>query len=188
MHPPKHPPGRLPLTLPKTPPKSPELPASDRPVTLAAIAGAHGVSGEVRLKLFAESLDSLRRHVCFGSERGPLTLRALRAGSSGPIARFAEVSDRTAAEALRGTLLTVPRASLPRLGEGEFYWHDLIGLAVVSPAGAPLGTIVDVVNHGASDIIEVERTDGRRVLVPLIEAAVPVLADPLVIAPEWLAP
>ncbi len=168
------------------PPRTAELRPADRPVALAAIAGAHGIHGEVRLRLFAESLASLRRHRHFDAGGRSLTLEIVRDGPNGPIARFAEVADRTAAEMLRGTLLTVPRASLPPLPEGEIYWHDLIGLAVVSPAGVPLGTVVDVANHGASDILEVERRDGRRVLVPLIEAAVPLLADPLVIAPEWL--
>lgn len=157
-------------------------------MTLAVIAGAHGVSGEVRLRLFAESLDSLTRHRQFDAAGRPLTLKGVRAGPNGPIARFAEVGDRTEAERLRGVPLTVPRASLPPLEDGEIYWHDLIGLSVVSPTGEPLGRVTDVMNHGASDILEVERSDGRRVLVPLIEAAVPHLADPLVIAPEWLAP
>jgi 16S rRNA processing protein RimM len=150
------------------------------------IAGAHGVSGDVRLKLFADSLESLRRHGRFGAGGRLLTLKALREGPNGPIARFAEIEDRTGAERLRGVALTVPRASLPPLPEGEVYWHDLIGLVVVSPDGLEVGRVVEVANHGASDILEIERVDGRRVLVPLIEAAVPKLADPLVIAPEWL--
>ncbi|MFN7175801.1 MAG: ribosome maturation factor RimM, partial [Thermaurantiacus sp.] len=156
------------MTPPTPAPPRPELPPSERPVTLAAIAGAHGVSGEVRLKLFAESIESLRRHERFDAGGRTLTLQTLREGPNGPIARFAEIGDRTAAELLRGVALTVPRASLPPLFEGEIYWHDLIGLAVVSPEGAPLGRVMDVTNHGASDILEVERTDGRRVLVPLI--------------------
>jgi 16S rRNA processing protein RimM len=179
---------RRPPTPPKTRPPTPEAPPAERPVTLAAIAGAHGIAGEVRLKLFTDSLDSLRRHDRFDAGGQLLSLRSVRDGPHGAIARFAEVTDRTAAERLRGLLLTVPRASLPPLPEDEIYWHDLIGLAVVSPEGAPLGRVTDVMNHGASDILEVERTDGRRVLVPLIEAAVPAIADPLVIAPEWVDP
>src|ERR1700741_5513631 len=97
-------------------------------VTLAAVAGAHGVGGEVRLKLFAEGLDSLKRQkILYAGER-PLTLKALKPGSAGAIARFAEIADRSAAEALRGTLLTVPPAALPPLGDGEYYHADLIGL------------------------------------------------------------
>jgi 16S rRNA processing protein RimM len=153
---------------------------------MAAVVGAHGIGGEVRLKLFAASVDSLNAHASFQAGGRTLTLNALRAGPQGAVARFAEVTDRTAAEALRGTLLSVPRESLPPAGPGAYYWHDLIGLAVVSPEGAALGMVVGVENFGASDLLEVERPDGARVLVPLIPAAVPELSDPVVIDPVWL--
>ncbi len=144
-----------------------------RPVVMAAVAGAHGVGGDVRLKLFCESIESFRAHGRFDAGGVPLTLMAVRPGPQGAIARFAEVADRTAAERLRGTLLTVSRASLPPLPPGEYYWHDLIGRPVVDEAGEAAGAVVGIENYGASDILEIERPDGRRVLVPLVPAAVP---------------
>jgi 16S rRNA processing protein RimM len=153
---------------------------------MAAVAGAHGISGEVRLKLFTASPDNLKPHGRFEAGGRTLTLKSVRPGPQGAVARFAEVGDRTAAEALRGTLLTVPRGSLPALPEGEYYWHDLVGLKVVSADGAPLGEVVAVENFGASDLLEIARADGARVLVPLIPVAVPVVADPLVIDAGWL--
>ena len=92
--------------------------ATDRPVTLAAIAGAHGVAGEVRLKLFGEGVESLKRFRAFNvsGNDSALTMTKLRDDAKGgAIARFAEVTDRNGAEALRGTLLTVPRSALPPL-------------------------------------------------------------------------
>lgn len=157
-----------------------------RPVVMAAVAGAHGVSGEVRLKLFTASAEGLKAHRTFDAGGRTLTLKSLRPGPHGAVARFAEVGDRTAAEALRGTLLSVPRESLPPLPAGEYYWHDLVGLKVVSTAGEALGEVVAVENFGASDLIEVALAGGRRVLVPLIPAAVPTVADPLVIDAGWL--
>lgn len=146
--------------------------ASDKPVTLAAIAGAHGVTGEVRLKLFGEGVESLKRFRAFNDSA--LTLSKLRDdGKGGAIARFAEVTDRTAAEALRGTLLTVPRSALPPLGEGEYYHADLIGLAAVSTAGADLGEVIAVENFGAGDVIEIKRANGKRFMVPMRVEAVP---------------
>ena len=146
--------------------------ASDKPVTLAAIAGAHGVTGEVRLKLFGEGVESLKRFRAFNDSA--LTLSKLRDdGKGGAIARFAEVTDRTAAEALRGTLLTVPRSALPPLGEGEYYHADLIGLAAVSTAGADLGEVIAVENFGAGDVIEIKRPTGKRFMVPMRVEAVP---------------
>lgn len=146
--------------------------ASDKPVTLAAIAGAHGVTGEVRLKLFGEGVESLKRFRAFNDSA--LTLSKLRDdGKGGAIARFAEVTDRNAAEALRGTLLTVPRSALPPLGEGEYYHADLIGLAAVSTDGADLGEVIAVENFGAGDVIEIKRPTGKRFMVPMRVEAVP---------------
>ena len=139
---------------------------ADRLVTLAAIIGAHGIGGEVRLKLFAEGIESLRRHeaVQVGDRR--LALTSVKPGGGGAIARFAEITNRTAAEALRGRLLTVPRSALPALEEGEYYHADLLGLPCESAAGEPLGTVVAVDNFGAGDIVEIEKPDGKRTMVP----------------------
>jgi len=157
----------------------------DRPVTLAAVTGAHGVTGEVRLKLFGEGVESLRRFRAFNDSS--LTLSKLRDDDKGgAIARFAEVTDRASAEKLRGTTLTVPRSALPPLGEGEYYHADLIGLAAVSTAGEALGTCVAIENFGAGDVIEIERTDGKRFMVPMRAEAVPEWNDErLVISAGW---
>lgn len=144
----------------------------DRPVTLAAIAGAHGVGGEVKLKLFTDDLSAFRSF-----NGGTLTIKSLR----GNIARFAEVADRTAAEKLRGTALTVPRSELPALEDGEYYHHDLIGLAAVSSEGAPLGSVVAVENFGAGDVLEIERPDRKRFMVPMRPEAVPEWGERVVI-------
>ena len=160
--------------------------AQDKPVTLAAVTGAHGVTGEVRLKLFGEGLEAFSAHRRFND--GALTLSKLRDdGKGGAIARFAEIADRTAAEALRGTVLTVPRSALPPLAEGEYYHADLVGLAVVSDAGEPLGTVVAVENFGAGDVLEIERPNGKRFMVPMREDAVPEWdGERLVIAAEFV--
>jgi 16S rRNA processing protein RimM len=150
---------------------------SDRSVTLAAVVGAHGVTGEVRLKLFGEGVVALKRYRAFNDSA--LTVEKLKDdGKGGAIARFAEITDRTTAERLRGTALTVPRASLPPLGEGEYYYADLIGLPAVSTTGEALGVCIAVENFGAGDVLEIERPgeDGKkpaRFMVPMRESAVP---------------
>ncbi|HEV2747563.1 MAG TPA: ribosome maturation factor RimM [Allosphingosinicella sp.] len=155
-------------------------------VTLAAIVGAHGVGGEVRLKLFAESAESLRRHSAVQVGERRLTLTAVKAGGAAPVARFAEISDRSAAEALRGSLVTVPRSALPPLGEGEYYHADLIGLRCVDPAGEELGAVASVENFGAGDILEVERPDGKRWLVPFRAGVADLDGDRVVVDPLFL--
>jgi 16S rRNA processing protein RimM len=147
--------------------------SDNRSVTLAVVIGAHGVTGEVRLKVFAEDLSVHRQF-----NGGALTLKSVRGGSNGTIARFAEVADRNAAEALRGTELSVPRSALPPLGEGEYYHVDLLGLPVVSDEGEALGKVVAIDDFGAGDVIEIERPADdsgktKRFMVPMNPAAVP---------------
>lgn len=165
--------------------------ATDRPVTLAAVSGAHGVTGEVRLKLFGEGVAALKRYHAFND--GALTVAKLKDdGKGGAIARFAEVTDRNAAEALRGTALTVPRSAMPALAEGEYYHADLLGLPVVSTEGEPIGACVGIENFGAGDVIEIERPAGedgkpRRFMVPMNATAVPEwTAEQLTIAASFV--
>ena len=122
-------------------------------VALAAIAGAHGVRGEVRLKLFTDSVESLAQHKAVFVGGQPMTLEKAAGTAKSPTARLAGVSSREAAEALRGQLLEVERAELPPLEEGEYYHADLIGLAVLDGEGTSLGTVVAVENFGAGDLL-----------------------------------
>lgn len=154
---------------------------TDTPVTsslieLAAVTGAHGVTGEVRLKLLGDGLDALKTHKSFNN--GALTLSKIRSDNKGgAIARFKGVDGRNAAEKLRGTVLAVAREALPALGEGEYYHADLIGLAVVTETGEPVGKSIAVQNFGATDIIEIEKSPlpekgMKTFMVPMTEAAV----------------
>lgn len=152
----------------------------DRPVTLAAITGAHGVAGEVRLKLFGEGVAALKRYRAFndsGDGSGLTVVKIKDDGKGGAIARFAEVPDRTAAEKLRGTALTVRRSELPPLPEGEYYHADLIGLPAVSTEGEMLGECIAVENFGAGDVIEIRKVDGKKFMVPMKTEAVPEWTD-----------
>ncbi|MGB7374884.1 ribosome maturation factor RimM [Pontixanthobacter sp.] len=150
--------------------------AADNTIVLAAISGAVGVTGEVRLKLFGEGIAALRQHKFFNG--GALRLKTIRPDSKGgAVARFEDITDRNAAEALRSTVLTIPRETLPELGEGEYYHADLLGLPAISDTGTPLGTICAVENFGAQDVIEIERPSvdgkpGKKFMIPMNRAAV----------------
>ena len=160
---------------------------SERQVNLAAVAGAHGIRGEVRLKLFSESLESLKHHQrLFAGER-PLTLAAIRPGNDGAVAKFDGIDDRNAAEALRGLLLSVPRSELPPLEAGEYYHADLIGLPCEDKEGAPIGTVVAVENFGAGDLLEIERQNGKRALIPFRDGIADLEGDRIVADPVFLA-
>ena len=158
-----------------------------KPVTLAAVAGAHGIGGEVRLKLFAQSVDSLKRHASVEIDGVAFAMSAVRPVAQGAIARLNGVATREAAEAMRGKLLTVDRSALPPLGEGEYYHADVIGLPCVSPDGETLGRVVTVENFGAGDLIEIERPDGARVLVPFRAPAAELGNELVVVDPAYLS-
>lgn len=152
-------------------------------IVLAAVAGAHGVRGEVRLKLFGEGVDALRGRTVEAGGR-PLRVLAIRAPG---VARFEGVDTREAAEALRGTELSVDRADLPPLAQGEYYHADLLGLACVGPDGAGLGHVVAVENYGAGDLLEIERRDGTRSLVPYREGVADLDGAMIRVDPAFLA-
>ena len=156
-------------------------------IALAAVAGAHGVKGELRLKLFTDSVENLARHnrvVIGGVER---KLEVVRPGSTGAIARIAGIADRAAAEALRGSLVEVERSALPPLEEGEYYHADLIGLPCVDAGGGELGRVVAVENYGAGDLLEVKRPDGKSSLIPFKPGIADLEDGKIVLDPEFLA-
>jgi 16S rRNA processing protein RimM len=158
--------GSVPSGQPHPKP-SPEGEGLDKRVTLAAITGAHGLKGEVRLKLFTDDAEALKRYGSFDADGRTLTLAFVRQAGAGAIARFKEVPDRTAAEALRGKTLTVSREALPPLEEGEYYHADLIGLPVVTAEGDSVGTVLTVENFGAGDVLDIERPDGKTFMAPM---------------------
>lgn len=159
----------------------------DRRVALAAIAGAHGTRGELRLKLFAASAESLTRHDRLWI--GDASRRLLAVGGTGKTVtvRFEGIDDRSAAEALRGSLVEVERSALPPLGEGEYYHADLIGLSCADREGRPLGQVVAVENFGASDLLEVELPSGKRSLIPFRVGIAERDGDRIVLDPDFLA-
>src|SRR5215218_8563107 len=159
---------------------------SERRIALAAVAGAHGIKGEVRLKLFSATVESLSRHKKLyvgGAER---RLVAVRDGKM-PVARFEGVADRSAAEALRGSLVEVDRDALPPLDDGEYYHVDLIGLPAFDQHGEPVGSVVAVENYGAGDLLEIERADGKRSLIPLKPGIADLEDGRMILDPEFLA-
>jgi 16S rRNA processing protein RimM len=159
---------------------------SERRIALAAVAGAHGVKGELRLKLFSDSVESLSRHEKLfvgGVER---RLLFIRDGGKTAVARFEGTGDRSAAESLRGSLIEIDRSALPALEDGEYYHADLIGLPAVDRDGNAIGEITAVENYGAGDLLEVGH-GGKRSLIPFRDGIVDLEADRVVIDPEFLA-
>jgi 16S rRNA processing protein RimM len=145
-------------------------------VLVAQVGAAHGLRGEVRLWSFTEDPMAVK-DFCLESEDGTQTfaIESLRLAKDFLVARFAGVSDRSAAEALRNLKLYVPRARLPQTQPEEFYHADLIGLAAVATDGSALGTVVAIHNFGAGDLIEIKPERGATVMVPFTDAVVPTI-------------
>lgn len=147
---------------------------------LGAIAGAHGVRGLVRVKTFTAEPDAIAAYGPLEDERGErrFSLEPVGAAKGVLIARIAGITDRDAAEKLKGVRLYLRRAALPEPGEEEYYHADLLGLVAVLKSGAELGRVRAVNDFGAGDSLEVERPDGKVVVVPFTRAVVPVVDIP----------
>lgn len=101
----------------------------------------------------------------------PRKLRGCRMHGKGLVATIEGVDDRNAAEAIEGWYIGAPREALPKPGADEYYWGDLVGLAVSNEAGEPLGTVSGLISTGAHDVLQVQEGDNER-LIPFVAAYV----------------
>ncbi|OJX70286.1 MAG: 16S rRNA processing protein RimM [Magnetospirillum sp. 64-120] len=146
-------------------------------VCIGAIVGAHGIRGAVRVKSFtADPLDV----AAYGPAEDEAGKRRFKLKVMGEVkdhvlASIEGVTDRNAAEALKGTGLYVSRDLLPPTEEDEFLYSDLVGLKAVGTDGSVIGTVKGVANFGAGDLLDVARPGQGSLLVPFTKAAVPVV-------------
>jgi 16S rRNA processing protein RimM len=143
-------------------------------VCVAAVAGAHGLRGVLKLRCFTERPEDVTAYgPVFDRNGRRFELEVIAPAPGGVLARAQGIEDRTAAEAFRGTELFVPRAALPELAPEEFYYSDLEGMEVLLPDGSRLGVVHGVANFGAGDLIEVVADDGRQISLPFTRDVVP---------------
>ena len=162
-------------------------PEAGKRVALAAVAGAHGVKGEVRLKLFTDSIEGLASHDKVYVAGREIALKSVKDGGKTAIAQFEGVSDRSGAESLRGALVEVDRSALPPLEEGEYYHADLIGLTCFSESDETIGSVVGVENFGAGDLLDIELVGGKRALIPFRDPISRMEEARIILDPEFLA-
>ena len=141
------------------------------------VTGALGLKGEVKVKTFTEEPAGLARYGTLHAEDGrSFEIAALRSAKSGEaVIAFKGIGNRTAAEALKGVQLFVPRAALPEAAADEFYHTDLIGLAAYDSGGGLVGKVAAIHNFGAGDVIELVRADGDTVHLVFTKNTVPVI-------------
>ncbi len=148
-----------------------------RPIQMAVIGAAHGLKGELRVKAFTGDPLALADYGPLYDEKGNhYDVVDIRPSKNVIVVRFRQVSDRTAAEALAGTVLYVDRSVLPDdLEEDQFYHADLIDLPVQDEEGQVVGHVSAFHDFGGGDIMEVALGSGKTVLVPFSREAVPVV-------------
>lgn len=144
-------------------------------VLVAKFGAPHGVRGEVRVKSYTQDPTAILDYSPLQSRDGRLyTVTSVRPAGEVLVARIAELTDRTAAEAVTNMQLFVPRERIPPADdEDEFLHADLIGLKVETLTGEPVGTVTAVYDFGAGDVIDVARKGQRAVMIPFTKAVVP---------------
>ncbi len=162
---------------------TPDVPTNDRPLAsdapperlmIGIIGAPHGVNGAMRLRIisdFPERLATLS-HVYIGNDPQRRRLRSLRGASPTAVLEINGISSRNEAAMLRGMPLYMDIRDAKPLDEGEYYWHQLIDLTVVSPEGATLGILTSILQTGANDVYVVTQPDGTELLLPAIKAIV----------------
>jgi 16S rRNA processing protein RimM len=146
-------------------------------VLLATVIGAQGLQGAVKAKIFTTTPEALTRYGALHDKDGKrFEITAFRPGKPGEaVMSFQGVGSREAAEGLKGTQLFIARDALPAPDAEEFYHADLIGLEARDTQGRVLGKVAAIHNYGASDVIEIIRTDGDNVLLAFTRETVPTI-------------
>ena len=145
----------------------------DAKVCVGAVIGAKGVRGEMKIKSFTAAPRDIGAYgpVTTGDGRS-FHVKVAESRQDTVTARLEGVNDRNAAEALKGTRLYVDRDALPQADDGSYYHADLIGLSARTTNGEALGTVTEVFNFGAGDMLEVTRPNGVTELIPFSADAI----------------
>ena len=149
--------------------------ASDEFLLIGTIGAPFGVKGQVKLNAVMTRPEHLRRvrRVFIGEAHSPIELR--RAAQHKPgviILTLGGIGDRDAAQALGGAEVFIREADAAPLDEDEYFLHDLPGLQVETTGGEHIGTVQEVLETGANDVLVVARPEGGEVLIPMIRDVV----------------
>jgi 16S rRNA processing protein RimM len=131
----------------------------------------HGLRGEVQMDVLTDFPERLRRgkKVYLGEERRELVIRGVRGAAKTFLISFQGINSPEEAAELRGQLIFVSSKDLPRLEEGEYYHHELLGLTVVDEGGTVLGILEEILETGANDVYLVRTPDGSELLLPALK-------------------
>ena len=140
-------------------------------LVVGLVRGVHGLRGMVRVEILSDNeqrFDPGSIVFTEGAQR-PLTINSSHRDGPGLLVKFAEIDNRNAADSLRDKYLEAEVAD--ELAAGAFYWHDIVGCAVLTLSGEELGVISDVFRVGESEVYAVRGPRGE-VLVPAVRSVV----------------
>jgi 16S rRNA processing protein RimM len=145
-------------------------------VRVGRVIGAHGLKGELSvlpLTDWPERFMEIRKvHASSGGAAGAWKrIEKARLANDRVLVKFEGIDDRTAAEALRGFMLSIPRAECKPLPDGTYFIFDLIGLSAETETGERLGIVKDVMRLPGQNLLVVDR-DGREILIPMTRSLV----------------
>lgn len=149
-------------------------------IVLGRIMAPYGVRGWVKIQPYGDDPLAWRQlpqwWIRVGSSGNPgwnaANLLDCREHGNGLLARFDGIDDRAQAEELRGALVGAPRETLPTLPDEQFYWDDLVGLAVLNEANELLGRVASLLSTGAHEVLVVQGESGRERLLPFVDVVV----------------
>jgi 16S rRNA processing protein RimM len=157
---------------PKQPSFDPTGSPSGEPVFLVVgqLGKAHGIRGEVSLTLLTDFPERIRagKTLYLGEDHRPSLVRHARPAGTKLLLSFEGVENRTQAEEFRNLIVSVQQREIPPLPEGEYYYHQLLGLHVTAEDGQDLGHLEEILSTRANDVYLIRLPDGRELLLPVI--------------------
>ncbi len=145
-----------------------------RLVKVGQIVAPHGIKGMVKINTSLENPRALTQYGSIYTQTGQsMAVRIVSVKGEQVIAALDGISDRNAAENMRGTQLFINRDNLPPTQEKQYYYCDLMGLTVMDENKTVIGMVKSVENYGASDILVIETKTGADILVAFTNETVP---------------
>ena len=164
----------------------------DKLIEIGAIASAHGIKGQFKVKAFCEDPMALTSYGAVSTKDGRhLSLKAHSHAKGFVLCSATEVTSRNQAESLRGTVLYVTRDAMPEPDSDEFYHADLVGYDVKARDGAIIGPVIGIYDFGAGTILEIKPAGKKALMIPFGDTYQPEVDEKgkcltMDIAPQWL--
>jgi 16S rRNA processing protein RimM len=142
-------------------------------ITVGKFGAPHGINGYVRLHSFTSPMDNILNYTHLKIKKGnthqPIEITVTQIRSKDMVVKVEGVDDRNKACELTHCEILIDKSQLADLSEGEFYWHQLIGLTVLNRNNEKIGVVEDLLETGSNDVLIVKKADGKKTLIPYLK-------------------